>query len=388
MPRLSQETYETVRGIYEEKLVQMTFVLKEREDERDNIAMTLYRHESDSQRLFYVRNTLTEDMQRKEEQIAQLKQELRDMANVTVISNGTPQAERQFRRLRGRMSKKPPKNANTQMSSYYTEKLNKIDRHIKLREEECSNLGKELEKLEADSQIFTDLAKDLSERLSEKDKEITGMKDKTKEQLKKLGVEIVRDEEERDQLKAELERLKGDSETFSALVKALTEERKTKLEHVEKYKKRHREMATSIGLSSPYKESADTGSGDDFDDEASVSSTWSLMSIDTVATSPSPFNNTVALTMTKIDYDQKISQLEANITKYEEDRVFILNDVERLQGDTTAFTELSSALKEKLRAKEDQCVDLKKELDEFAQKLDNQAAELGKLTDAKNAATK
>jgi predicted nucleic acid-binding Zn-ribbon protein len=94
------------------------------------------------------------------------------------------------------------------------------------------------------------------------------------------------------------------------------------------------------------------------------------------------------MTMTKIDYDQKISQLEANITKYEEDRVFILNDVERLQGDTTAFTELSSALKEKLRKKEDQCADLKKQLDEFSQKLDNQAHELAKLTDAKNAAAK
>jgi len=168
----------------------------------------------------------------------------------------------------------------------------------------------------------------------------------------------------------------------------LTEERKTKLEHVEKYKKRHREMATSIGQSSPYKESADTGSGEDFDDEASVSSTWSLMSIDTVATSTTVLTNAIPMTMTKIDYDQKISQLEANITKYEEDRVFILNDVERLQGDTTAFTELSSALKEKLRKKEDQCADLKKQLDEFSQKLDNQAHELAKLTDAKNAAAK
>lgn len=385
MPRLSQETYETVRNIYEEKLVQMTFELKEREDERDNIAMTLYRHESDSQRLLYVKNTLTEDLQRKEEQIAQLKQELRDMSNVTVVSTGTPQAERQFRRLRGRMNKKPPKNASTQMSSYYTEKLNKIERHIKLREEECINLGKELEKLEADSQIFTDLSKDLSDRLNAKDKELTEMKGKTKAQLKKLGVVIEKNQEERDQLQAELERLKGDSETFLALVKALTEERKTKLEHVEKYKKRHREMATSIGLTSPYKETADSGSGgDDGDDDASVSSTWSLMSIDTVATSTSGFNPN--LTMTKIDYDQKISQLEANITKHEEDRVFILNDLEKLEADTHAFTELSTALKEKLRAKEDQVVQLKKELDEFAKKLDDQANELAKLSNTKAAA--
>lgn len=380
MPRLSKETYETVKNIYEEKLMQMTFEMKEREDERDNIAMTLYRHESDSQRLFYVKNTLTEDLNRKEEQIASLKKELRDLGNVTVVSNGTPQVERQFRRLRGRVNKRPPKNANSTMSSYYTEKLNKIERHIKLREEECANLGKELEKLEADSQIFTDLAKDLSDRLNVKDKEISEMKGKTKDQLKKLGVVIEKDQEDRDQLVAELDRLKGDSQTFSALVKALTEERKTKLEHVEKYKKRHREMAVSIGLTSPYKINENgSGSGDDFDDDASVSSTWSLMSIDTVATSVST-NTFSSGTMTKIDYDQKVSQLEANITKFEEDRIFILNDLEKLEGDTHAFMELSSALKQKLKAKEDQIEQIKKELDDFAEKLSNQEQELMGLT--------
>lgn len=385
LPRLSQETYETVKNIYEEKLMQMTFEMKEREDERDNIAMTLYRHESDSQRLFYVKNTLTEDLTKKEEQITNLKKELRDMGNITVVSNGTPQVERQFRRLRGRVSKRPPKNANSTMSSYYNEKLNKIDRHIKLRQEECANLGKELEKLEADSQIFTDLAKDLSDRLNAKDKEISEMKGQTKDQLKKLGVVIEKDEEERDQLVAELERLNGDSQTFSALVKALTEERKTKLEHVEKYKKRHREMATSIGLTSPYKESdIGSGSGDDVDDDASVSSTWSLMSIDTVATSMSQSPSFSSGTMTKIDYDQKISHLEANITKFEEERVFILNDLEKLEGDTHAFMELSSALKQKLKTKEEQIEFIKKDLDQFAEKLANQEKELSGLAASGN----
>jgi len=355
----------------------MTLELKEREDERDNIAMTLYRHESDSQRLFYVKNTLTDDLTRKEEQITNLKQELRDMANLTVVANASPQAERQFRRLRGRANKRLAKNASASMSAYYNEKLGKIDRHIKLRREECENLGKELEKLEADSQIFTDLAKDLSDRLNAKDRQMSDMKGKTKDQLKKLGVVIEKDQEEREQLVAELQRLKDDSETFSALVKALTEERKTKLEHVEKYKKRHREMAQSIGLTSPYADSG-ASSGDDVDDDASVSSTWSLMSIDTVATSTSAAYGSG--TIAKIDYDQKMAQLEANVSKYEEDRIFILNDLEKLESDTHAFTELSNSLKSKLRGKEDQIVRVKKELDDFAQRLKNQEKELANLT--------
>ena len=368
---------QTVKSIYEEKLHQMTLELKEREDERDNIAMTLYRHESDSQRLFYVKNTLTDDLTRKEEQISSLKQELRDMSNLTVVANASPQSERQFRRLRGRANKRLAKNATASMQSYYTEKLNKIDRHIKLRQEECENLGKELEKLQADAQIFTDLGKDLSERLNAKDKQMSEMKGKTNDQLKKLGVVIQKDEEERDQLEEELKRLEHDSETFSGLVTALTEERKTKLEHVEKYKKRHREMASSIGVKSPYTESG-ASSGEEVDDDASVSSTWSLMSIDTVATSTSSAYG--AGTIAKIDYDTKMSQLEANITKFEEDRIFILNDLEKLESDTHAFTELSNSLKLKLRQKEDQIVRVKKELDEFAQRLKSQEKELQNLT--------
>ena len=62
----------------------------------------------------------------------------------------------------------------------------------------------------------------------------------TQQQLSRLNVVIEKDREEREQLEAELKRLKDDSETFSALVQALTDERKTKLEHVEKYKHRHR----------------------------------------------------------------------------------------------------------------------------------------------------
>jgi len=384
MPRLSQETYETVKSIYEEKLIQMTLELKEREDERENIAMTLYRHESDSQRLFYVKNTLTEDLARKEEQIAELKSELRDVSHLTVIPNAAPQTERQFRRLRVRGSKRLAANASMSMSSYYTEKLNKIERHIKLREEECTSLGQELEKLEADSQIFTDLAKDLSDRLKAKDqsmhKKTPELNQMTQQQLSRLNVVIEKDREEREQLEAELKRLKDDSETFSALVKALTDERKTKLEHVEKYKRRHRELAVSVGMTSPYVE----GGEDDVDDDASVSSTWSFMSIDSVTTSGTQQSNSAQSssvgTITKIEYDQRLSTLEANITKHEEDRVFILNDLEKLEADTHAFSELSSSLKQKLKTKEEQIEKLRKDLDDFSDRLQKQEKELAGLT--------
>lgn len=384
-PRLSQETYETVKTIYEEKLIQMSLELKEREDERENIAMTLYRHESDSQRLFYVKNTLTEDLSRKEEQIAELKNELRDMANLQIVPDGQAQTGQKFRRLRRGGSRRAAASTSMSMSAYYTEKLNKIERHIKLREEECANLGTELEKLETDSQIFTDLAKDLSERLKAKDEQMSSKKDEselgamTQQQLSRLNVVIEKDREEREQLVAELKRLKDDSETFTALVKALTEERSTKMDHVEKYKRRHRELATSIGLTSPYVDSGNGTDSGDFDDDASVSSAWSLMSIDSVNTSNTNFSASLN-TISKLDYDQKVSQLEAGITKHEEDRIFILNDLEKLEADTHAFSELSNSLKQKLQMKEEQIDLLRKDLDDFANRLKKQEKELADLT--------
>lgn len=277
------------------------------------------------------------------------------------------------------------------MSAYYTEKLNKIERHIKLREEECANLGTELEKLEADSQIFTDLAKDLSERLKAKDEQMESKKDEselgamTQQQLSRLNVVIEKDREEREQLVAELKRLKDDSQTFSALVKALTEERSTKMEHVEKYKRRHRELATSIGLTSPYVDSGNGGTDGDIDDDASVSSAWSLMSIDSVNTSSTNFSASVGA-ISKLDYDQKVSQLEAAITKHEEDRIFILNDLEKLEADTHAFSELSNSLKQKLTMKEEQIEQLRKDLDDFANRLKKQEKELADLTTEKEGA--
>lgn len=385
MPRLSQETYETVKSIYEEKLIQMTLELKEREDERENIAMTLYRHESDSQRLFYVKNTLTEDLARKEEQINELKQELRDICQLNVIPDAAPSTERQFRRLRARGgSKRMAANATMSMSSYYTEKLNKIEKHIKLREEECANLGSELEKLEADSQIFTDLAKDLSDRLKLKDQSMNKsqpeLKEMTQQQLSRLNVVIEKDREEREQLEAELKRLQDDSETFTSLVKALTDERKTKLEHVEKYKRRHRELAQSIGMPSPY---GDSGSGDDIDDDASVSSTWSFMSIDSQTTSGTGMSSTAG-NITKLEYDTRVSTLEASITKHEEDRIFILNDLEKLEADTHAFNELSSSLKLKLQSKGEQIDKLRTDLEDFTERLKKQEKELEVLTNEEN----
>merc|ERR1712157_601745 len=109
-------------------------------------------------------------------------------------------------------------------------------------------------------------------------------------------------------------------------------------------------------------------------------------SIDSVATSGT--QNQGQGTITKLEYDQRLSTLEANITKHEEDRVFILNDLEKLEADTHAFSELSESLKQKLKNKEEQIEKLRQDLNDFTDRLKKQERELADLTteDAEGAA--
>merc|ERR1712038_2010111 len=102
------------------------------------------------------------------------------------------------------------------------------------------------------------------------------------------------------------------------------------------------------------------------------------MSIDSVATSGT--QNQGQGTITKLEYDQRLSTLEANITKHEEDRVFILNDLEKLEADTHAFSELSDSLKQKLKNKEEQIEKLRQDLNDFTERLQKQEKELAGLT--------
>merc|ERR1712115_428291 len=70
------------------------------------------------------------------------------------------------------------------------------------------------------------------------------------------------------------------------------------------------------------------------------------------------------------------------------DRVFILNDLEKLEADTHAFSELSDSLKQKLKNKEKQIEKLRQDLNDFTDRLKKQERELADLTteDAEGAA--
>merc|ERR1712238_295234 len=357
---LSQETYETVKDIYEEKLYQMSIELKEREEERENIAMEVYRHESDTQRLQYVKDSLVNDLRKKDDQISSTKEQLKNVSNYTIVPEAAPETERKFKSKR-RFSRSFANAAAKSMTGYYTEKLNN------------------------DSAIFDDLTNHLSRSLDEKETYMFELKNKVKntkwtdgkpDELHWKHMEnIKKEEEEKIYLLNELERLKNDSLTFTALVDTLSRERSTKTKHIRKYKEKHMALAASIGLPSQY---ADDESGES--DDASTYSNMSRMSFDTQKTVETISSSYSKGNITKKEYKKMKDQIQKEIDEYEMDRALISKDVDIFDLDTTAFTELATVMKEKLLLKEEHVAKLLEEQGQFANKLKNQQKELSILT--------
>lgn len=125
----------------------------------------------------------------------------------------------------------------------YLDRLDRIRIKIDSMQRDCDNLINEMKKLKADSKIFKTLAFTLSSRLSVKDRQMVCLMSED-EKVEKLK-EIVH-------LEAELARLKDNSETFSDILLELEEERCIKLKRLEKYKRKHVELASYIGIKSPY----------------------------------------------------------------------------------------------------------------------------------------
>merc|ERR1711957_344504 len=147
----------------------------------------------------------------------------------------------------------------------------------------------------------------------------------------------------------------------------------TKTRHIRKYKEKHMALAASIGLPSQYADD-ESGESDDVDDDASTYSNMSRMSIDTQKTV-----ETISSSYSKGNITKK-DQLQKEIDEYEMDRALISKDVDRLDLDTTAFTELATVMKEKLLLKEEHVAKLLEEQGQFANKLKSQQKELSILT--------
>ena len=322
-------------------------------------------------------------MQQINVKIAIAKSYLDDLSNLQVIPDEDAKADASSRSLRGwRSSKAPSASHASSTNHYYMEKLSKLEKHIRTRETEVNKLVQELRKLELDSQIFTDLEKDISNRLKKKETYLAELHEKTQasgagdqDEVSKLNNLYVKELEERDHLISELTRLQNDGKAFNDLFHLLSEDRVTKEAHLNRYKKKHYDLARSVGLPSPHVDHKCEESGADDDDSNSVSSNLTFSSS---FESDHSHNHSVA-TITKSLYDQKVAAAERDIAKYEAEKALIQADLAKFQDDALSFSSLSEAIKLKLQSREKHLQTLRNNQVDFKESLARQEKELLRL---------
>lgn len=385
MPLLNQETFEMVKDIYEEKLMQMAFAIQDYEEDRENIAMQLHRHDSDSSRLLYLKTMLAEDLKKKENEIAELKLSLKDISSSLQPGNQSS-IRGVFPRQISQQRAQSISIAPGITSAYYKEKLDSLEKHISVREAECTSLSQEIEKIQTDSVLFTDMIRDLENRLRIKNEEIKSM-EKTKQSMKtvdavrKINSCMVRDLEERSKLTEELDRVKNDSSTLSALLTALISEKDAKIAQIEKYRAKYSEHLQKVGLSEEDMKKLNDRT-DISDEESANSFSTSLSSLNLFGSSRSVGrSSSVSNGLAKKEFNSRVSQIESQINKCEEDHSLLRNELNKIESDAFAFGELSSALKSKLKQKEEQIEQLKEKYEEFKATLRKQEMELKNLAE-------
>lgn len=354
------------------------------EGECENLYMQLCRHETDLQRFEFVKASFIEDLQQINVKLAVAKSYLDDLSNLQVIPDEDAKGEASSRSLRVWRSSKSSSasQASSSTNHYYMEKLSKLEKHIRTRETEVNKLVQELRKLELDSQIFIDLEKDISNRLKKKEVYLVELHGKMQspdacdeEELSKLNSHYVKELEERDHLISELTRLQNDGKAFNDLFHLLSEDRVTKEAHLNKYKKKHYDLARSVGLPSPHGDHNCNEMGGDDDDSVSATS---IATFSSSLESENTHNYSVA-TITRSIYDQKVAAAERDIAKYEAEKALIQADLAKFQDDALSFSSLSDAIKSKLQAREKHLQTLKKNQADFKESLSRQEKELLRL---------
>jgi chromosome segregation ATPase len=364
-------------SVYDEKMNYLSQQIATIEGEYENLSMQLYRHETDLQRFEFVKTSFLEDLQQINMKLAAAKSYIDDLSHLQLIPDEDAKVENSSRSLRvWRSSKSSSASQASSTNQYYLEKLTKLEKHIRSRENELNKLVQELRKLELDSQIFIDLERDINIRLSKKETYLSELHHKLQaagsceDDLVQLNILHGKELEERDHLISELTRLRTDGKAFQDLFHLLSEDRATKESHLNRYKKKHFDLAKSVGLPSPHADhcfnNSDNGDGD-ADDSSSVTS---------IVTLESELSSGKILQSV---YDQKVASTKRDIAKYEAEKALIQADLAKVQDDTSSFNFLAESIKSKLEVREKQLQALKKNQADFRNSISAQEKEFLRL---------
>ena len=306
--------------------------IKDREDERDKIAMTLYRFKSEKQCMIYVKHALLETIETNQAAASKKKKELDIIRNI-----GPPRRLNLIRRW-GRKEKKKEqvaKNTSESMKSFYSEKLLNIEKQIQDRDRALRVNDEDLNERMTESKVLISMEQKLQDELNTLTFQIENFHAEQKAvNTPNQSLESLR--EKRQNLRSELVRIDSEAMQMTESVLSIKKDQVSLRDSMNELKEQHIQFAESVGLPSIY----NTHDSDDVDSVSEIS----VYSFDS-----SGAHNMFS---THAEYEEAVKKLENELVGHETEKNDASDELTKLLTDLEAIDEMKSSLIEKLAAKE------------------------------------
>ena len=338
---------------------QLRLEIKDREDERDKIAMTLYRFKSEKQCMIYVKHALLESIETNQAAYAKKKKELDMIKNV-----GPPRRLNLIRRW-GRKEKKKEqvaKNTTETMKSFHSEKLLNLEKQIQDRDRALKVIEEDLNEQMSESKVLISMEQKLQDELNKLNFEIENFHAEQKAlNIPNQSLESLR--EKRQSLRSELVRIDTDAMQMTESVLSIKKEQVSLRDDMTYLKEKHIQFAESVGLPSIY----NTHDSDDVDSVSELS----VYSFDS-----SGAHNMFS---THAEYEEAVKKLDYELSGHQTEKCDAEDELTKLLSDLEAIDEMKSSLIEKLAAKEKNLGSLKDNEQILIASSQKQEGELAKL---------
>lgn len=366
---LSRDTLETVKDANQIKLDQIQLELKDREDERDKLAITLCAFKSERQCMTYVKSALSQSVENNRNLKAQTEKEIEQLQSVG------PPARKTFlgRFNRRQRREEAAKSTSASMISFYSEKLSKLEKHITNKENSYKFVQLSLDERTSDCNVLISLEQALQQKLTILDNEIKQYHadHKRSKSLKVLGKSKQLDEETltnwrstRESLILELKKVDSDAVTMTESVVSMKRQQIELEEQMINLKQKHMNFSKSVGMPSMYNES------DKSDEENDTESVISMYSVDSVSSTAC---------LTHREYHTKLLALNSDLENTAFEMKVAEDELSKIDLEMTTIEEMKDALTEKLNAKEMAINELKLKECESVNQIEKQEGELSKL---------
>lgn len=366
---LSRDTFETVKNVNQIKVDQIRLELKDREDERDKIAITLCSFKSERQCMTYVKTALSQSVEQYRNLKIKTEKELEKLQSV-----GPPTRKTFLGRFNRRQKREEAaKNASASMISFYSEKLSKLEKQITSKENSCKFVHLSLDERMSDCNVLISLEQALQQKLTNLDNEIKEYHadHKRSKSFKVFGKSKQLDEEKltnwrkaREELILELKKIDADAVTMTESVVSMKKEQNDLEEQIIDLKHKHVNFAKSVSLPSIYNENENS------DEENDGESVISMYSVDSVSSTAC---------LTHREYNSKLKALKNDLENHIFETKIAEEELSKIDLEMSTIEEMKNALTKKLEGKETEIEELKRKECELINQIGTQEKEISRL---------